>query len=297
MDNPAPTAGNNPFQEVCIYFSQQGNDLAVADLIKRFGFTVYAFLSLPRLQKHLEQNPLTAATFVQGSLETLEPRVRQSYHGPIYALPAEREAMLSVLGENLREVHRNQMKVQDPKVIRVLKALDAFTHGNQKTLLLLGPESALERALEFIRIFYPRGLREVGETLPEEVPEDGTYVTRNLFEKDLTWQQRWNVLYGTAEFPHLILQPGSMDELDALYLRGSVDEMLYERLSFRQTDVASLQDYSLEELAVQPLQKSDPRLIFDAEGDTPEVAVISSAKGAGKKEKSSRGLLGRFLKR
>ena len=86
MSEPISDPVRNPFQEVAIFLSQQGNDLAVADLIKRFGFTVYAFVSLRRLCLHLEANPLTAAAFVQGDLAALEPEIRGSYHGPLFAL-------------------------------------------------------------------------------------------------------------------------------------------------------------------------------------------------------------------
>ena len=295
MENASPQSTNNPFQEVCVYLSQSGNNLAIAELIKRFGFTVYAFVSLARMARHLEANPMTAAVFVQGSLDELGPRVRNSYHGPLYELSMEPDALLNTLGEHLREVHRNQMKVQDPKVLRVLKAVDAFTQGSQKTLLLLGSEGALQRAKEFVEIFLPSGLTAVGDDLPEEVPASGAFVTQDLFGRDLAWQQRWNVLFGTAELPHLILEPRDSDALDALYLKGSLDEMLYERLSFRQTNAEPLADYSVEELAVQPLQKSDPRLIFDAEGDVTPAPEVSTASKKGKGSRS--GLLGRFLKR
>lgn len=291
------STGGNPFQEVCIYLSQQGNDLAIAELIKRFGFTVYAFISLSRLRKHLEAHPLTAAVFLQGNLQELEPVIRQSYHGPLYELSPEREAMLETLGEHLREVHRNQMRVQDPRVIRVLKAIDAFTQGAQKTLLVLGSAESLQRAREFIAMFYPGTLSEIDDTLPEDIPAHGSFLTMNLFGRPLAWQQRWNFIFGTSELPHVILEGRTTDDLDGLYLRGEVDEMLYERLSFRQIDATQLANYSLEELAVQPLQKSDPRLIFDAEGEPAAASVVSTTREEKRAKGGTRGLFGRFLKR
>ncbi len=266
-EEKTPTA-RNPFQEVCIFLSKPGNDLAIADLIKRSGFTVYAFVSLARMGQHLAANPLTAAAFVQGNLDQLEPQVREHYHGPVFALADDRESLLATLEEQLAEIHRNQLRVADPKVIRVLKTIDAFCQGTQKTLLLLGPDEALDRAAEFLRLFYPLPLQEVTETLPTASPTSGAFLTRDLFSRDLAWQQLWNLRFGQSDCPHVVLEAKTTDELDGLYIRSKLDEMLFERLSFRQMNVDPLAGFSVEELAVQPLQKNDPRFIFDGEMDT-----------------------------
>lgn len=302
-----PATAHNPFQEVCLYLSRQGNDFALAELIKRFGFTVYAFVSLQRMCAHLEANPLTAAAFIQGNLSELEPQLRKTYHGPLYELAEEKESMLEELGANLREVHRNQMKVQDPKVLRVLKSFDAFTRGAQKTLLLLGNEESLDLAREFLALFLDAPLAEVSQELPEALPSGtGTiYMTRNLFSQPIEFQQNWNLLFGTGECPHIILETKSTDDLDLLYLNGKLDEMLYERLSFRQINVEVLSGHSLEELCVQPLHKQEPRLVFDSEGDpqseseSPAGKVQSTLREIEPKS-STKGLgnfIGRFLKR
>jgi hypothetical protein len=307
MSETTQLHASNPFQEVCVYLSQQGNNLALAELIKRFGFTVYAFTSLGRMLKHLETQPLTAAVFVQGDLSELEPQVRVGgYHGPLYALEQDREQMLDTLGGHLREVHRNQMRIQDPKILRVLKAFEAFSDGRQKTLFLIGPEAALACSLEYLRLFVEVAFVEVGQSLPapddpSESAQQTCHVTRDLFSQSIDWQQRWNVRFGEASQRHLILETGDVAGLDARYLEGAVDELLYERLSFKQTDVSALADTSLEELAVQPLTKSEPRLYYDVEADSIDATPLATKNQPQLKKKSAtKGftrLLGDLLKR
>lgn len=269
MSDEPQTPQTNPFQEVCVYLSRQGNDLAMAALIKRFGFSVYAFVSMRKLLQHLNANPLTAAVFVQGNRDVLEAELRQQYHGPVYGLAEDPPRLLEKLGQDLREVHRNQLKVQDPKVLRILKTFDAFCRGAQRTLLLLGSEATLDVATEYLRLFLDAPLETVPADLPTDPPEPGktAYLTRGLFTQSIPWQQHWNMLYGDGECRHIIAEAMSVDDLDKAYLDGKLDEMVYERLSFRQINVEPLSGHPLEELCVQPLHKSDPRLVFDADAD------------------------------
>lgn len=295
MSDTDQAALSNPFQEVCIFLSQKGNDLAIAELIKRFGFSVFAFVSLDRMIAHLEKHPLTAAAFIQGPFDEPSVKVREKYHGPLYQLSGQRETMLETLGTQLREVHRNQMKIQDPKVLRILKTFDAFSRGAQKTLLLMGESSALELSLDYLRLFIDDNLIEIGDELPESIPAEGgvCFVSRNLFDHPVEWQQRWNIIFGDARSRHIILEEKSVDGLDELYLAGKLDEMLYERLSFRQTIVEPLKEFTFEELAVQPLQKNEPRLILDHEEEADQKPVViggrSSRGGSNTSEGSSSG--------
>lgn len=262
----------------------------MAELIKRFGFTVYAFLNLSRMLAHLRKNPLTAAAFLQGDLAALEPKVREAYQGPLYELTVEKESMMEALGANLREVHKNQLRVQDPKILRILKTFDAFSRGTQKTLLLMGEQKGLDLSLEYLKLFVDAEFIDIADGLPETTSADGNvcFITHNLFDRPIEFQQKWNVIFGEAKCRQIVLESKSIEALDEIYLDGKLDEMLYERLSFRQTVVDPLKDSSFEELAVQPLTKNEPRLVFDS--DTDDVALASDAKAVEKEIKSGRGL-------
>ncbi len=274
------TLQTNPFQEIAVYLSQEGNDLRMADLIKRFGFTVYAFFTLERMLDHLKERPLTAAAFYQTDDPEIESKIRAHYQGPIYELDQNRDQLLDRLGGDLRLVHRNQMKVQDPKVLRILKTFDAFLSGGQKSLLLLGYKHAIDLSIEYLKLFAEGSSTEIISDLPESLPkgDSGWYLTRGLFSKPVEWQQRWNFIFGSSSVPHVIVEEMDTDGLDALYLDGKVDELLYERLSFKQCVIDHLGGHSLEELCVQQVHSTEPRLIVDHEDEAPTVTVSDDSE-------------------
>ncbi|MDX2109499.1 MAG: hypothetical protein SFY80_04580 [Verrucomicrobiota bacterium] len=261
--------------------------LAAGQLAKGNGFTVYIFSNSSRMLTHLMVHPLTSGVFLQGGAAGAAAMLRDGYKGPILNLPDAKEAMLEMLGRELRQLYRNQLKIQDASVLRILRNLNSFINGKTTLLFATGSEQALHLAQDYVNLFSPKpGVSTLDMKETDELQEDDWLITKNLFKLSVEAQQQWAMRFAEVDRPHLILEASRLDELDQRYDQGLLNEFLYEQLSLQARDVTALETHSFEELCVQPPEISEPRIILDQEDspalpEPPAPAAPAAKKGLG----------------
>lgn len=289
---------SNPFSSVCLFMADSFHSLTLSQLIKSHGFSVTVFGDFRRMMAWLEQNPLVAAVICQSCPNANEGAVRSCYKGPIHKLSGERDAMMKQLAGVLREISRNQLKIQDPSALRVLKTLNRFLKGGFSPLLLTGQPAPLQLALEYLTFFSRTS--PVILSSPEDVPDPSPetwFATWDLFDRPLPWQQTWGLRFSEAATPHVILQPGSLLDLDQRYGTNTMDEPVYELLSLRTIDVNALGKFSFEEICVQAPETTEPRVVFDAFQQAAEGGSdVVSSPIAGQDGTPAKGGIGSFVR-
>lgn len=278
----------NPFEEVCLFMADPSQALAAGQLAKSYGFSIYIFAKISKVMEHLAKHPLTAGVFYQSGDDLLAIRLRQEYKGPILELPVGKEEMLEVMGRELRQLYRNQLKIQDASIQRILRNLNSFVNGKVSLLFVTGSQKALSVALDYINLFaHRKGFNSGQVTDPDQVPSDGWLYTRDLFSLSPENQQLWALKFSESTIPHLILENTTLDMLDQKYEEGLLNEFLYEQLSLQARDITTLEKYTFEELCVQPPESSEPRMVVDH--DQTELPPATSDRGTANLPKRNRG--------
>lgn len=302
-NEPAKPSVANPFEQICLFLADPFASLSLGKTINSQGFHAWVFFDAERLIAHLQREPLTAGVFLCGGAPELAGRVSAVYRGPLTVLPEHAVAAAPVLLEQLRELHRNQLKIQDIAVLRVLKALQAFLLGRWTPMLMLGSANALGKAAEYLSVFSTRpGIEEKAEVVAEGLTQEDWLITRHLFQRSVPEQQAWGASRLDLPCRLLILVEGTLNELDEQFGSGSLDEYLYEKLAMGAIDVGVLERYEIEELCLQPPESGRLQVIFDTQPPAkaeagsppppPSSIAVSETAPAGSKS-LWRGLLGR----
>lgn len=283
---------SNPFEEICVLVSELSSVLAFGNLAKAHGFSVYLYNNIQKLSDHIKSRPLTAGIFVQSGQPNIETKLRAVYKGPIQVLPLNKEEALEIFSHAVRQLYRNQLKIQDAAALRTLRTLNSFLNRTATVVFATGSSSALDLALDYLNLFADKPGVMVKPTLEPGLLPAGTWLyTRDLFSMSAAEQRNWAMKYAEVDFPHIILESNTLAELDVKYDSGALDEVLYEKLSLLARDLSPLEKYTFEELAVQPPELGEPKIVLA----TDEVAqpVVASLPPQQTEDKKA-GLAGIF---
>lgn len=263
MPQSDSASASNPFEEICVLVSELSNVLTFGNLAKSHGFSVYLYNNIQKLCDHVSERPLTAGVFVQSERGDAEMILRSVYKGPIQPLPLNKEDALEVFSHSVRQLYRNQLKIQDAAALRTLRTLNSFLNRTTTVVFATGSINALDLALDYLNLFAERPGEMVRPGLePGLLPENSWLYTRDLFSMSAAEQRNWAMKYAMVDFPHIILESNSLAELDAKYDSGALDEVLYEKLSLLARDLTPLEKFTFEELAVQPPELGEPKIVL-----------------------------------
>lgn len=289
---------SNPFEEICVLVADLSSVLAFGNLAKAHGFSVYLYNNIQKLSTHLQERPLTAGIFAQSGDPGIESVIRKVYKGPIQVLPLGKDEALEIFSHSVRQLYRNQLKIQDAAALRTLRTLNSFLNRTATVVFATGSTVALDLALDYLNLFAEKPGVMVKPTLEPGLLQAGTWLyTRDLFSMSAAEQRSWAMKYAEVDFPHIILESNSLAELDVKYDSGALDEVLYEKLSLLARDLSPLEKFSFEELAVQPPELGEPKIVLATDEVAQPVVATPSPHAAENKKAGLAGLFKGVFKR
>lgn len=265
-----------PLSEICVFHADNSSALALGRDLTRFRFSALIFNRFDALSAFLRSSPLTAGVVLMDPNEEQVQALKGFYRGRI--IVPDRPGDIDSIVQSVRQMHREQMMIDDPGVIRVLRTLDRFLDGNPAALMVNGPPAGLDRALEFVKTFAPRPLEAAPlNSDPRGRGLDTIYYARGIFKRPLEEQVKWSLKYISTGCRVLLLERSSLAELDEAYLDGKLHESLFELLSVQALNVEGLDAHSVESLSVQPPKFFAPQIHMMDEGESRPAAKLPKA--------------------
>lgn len=269
-------ADRYPLTEICILQTDMQSALALGREITRYGFSALIFSEVEALLTFLKESPLTAAVVFLSVPGEHQLRVAETYRGRCYS--ARDTSGLDDIVRAVRFMHREQLMIDDPGVLRILSSLDSFVDRSPGALMVNGPSLCLNRALEFVRTFAPGPVLEATLSVDPKLEDPNTfYYIDDVFLQPIAVQMNWYLKYMTEDYRVLLLESTSLDELDEAYVSGKLHESMFEKLSVQAVKVAGLGNHSVESLLVQPPKFFAPRIeIMEGGSRSPFVGTIDT---------------------